>query len=122
MQKLLKELSSYLQSQFSVKNIEKSGSTLPKQLFSRFNDIVDNMDNGKVTALALLDLSAAFDTIDHLILLQRLQRYFGISGPVLQWFKSYFSDIKVLTYLAHYPAHNTFHLECRKDPSLALFC
>ena len=29
------------------------------------NDIVDNMDNGKVTALTLLDLSAAFDTIDH---------------------------------------------------------
>ena len=56
------------------------------------NDIVDNMDNGKVTALTLLDLSAAFDTIDHLILLQRLHRYFGISGPALRWFKSYFSD------------------------------
>ena len=56
------------------------------------NDIVDNMDHGKVTALALLDLSAAFDTIDHLILLQRLRRYFGVSGPALQWFKSYFSD------------------------------
>ena len=56
------------------------------------NDIVDNMDNGKVTALTLLDLSAAFDTIDHLILLQRLHRHFGISGPALWWFKSYFSD------------------------------
>ena len=33
------------------------------------NDIGDNMDNGKVTALASLNLSAAFDTIDHLILL-----------------------------------------------------
>ena len=50
------------------------------------------MDNGKVTAVTLLDLSAAFDTIDHLILLQRLHRYFGISGPALWWFKSYFSD------------------------------
>ena len=50
------------------------------------------MDNGKVTALTLLDLSAAFDTIDNLILLQRLHRYFGISGPARQWFKSYFSD------------------------------
>ena len=56
------------------------------------NDIVDNIDNGKVTALTLLDLSAAFNTIDHLILLQRLHRHFGISGPALRWFKSYFSD------------------------------
>ena len=57
------------------------------------NGIVDNMVNGKVTALTLLDLSAAFDTIDHLILLQRLHIYFGISGPALRSFKSYFSDI-----------------------------
>ena len=50
------------------------------------------MDNGKVTALTLLDLSAAFDTIDHSFLLQRLHRYFGISGPALRWFKSFLSD------------------------------
>ena len=43
----------------------------------------------KVTALTLLDLSAAFNTIDHLILLQRLHRQFG---PALRWFKTYFSD------------------------------
>ena len=56
------------------------------------NDIVDNTDNGKVTALTLLDISAAFDKIDHLILLQRLHRHVGISGTGLRWFKSYFSD------------------------------
>ena len=55
------------------------------------NDIVDNMDNGKVTALTLLDLSTNFDEIDRLILLQRLHRHFGISGTALRWFKSYFS-------------------------------
>ena len=62
------------------------------ELHKIHNDIVDNMDNGKVTALTLLDLSAAFDTIDHLIPIQRLHRYFGISGPALRWFKSYFAD------------------------------
>ena len=81
------------------------------------NDIVDNMDSSKVTALTLLDLSAAFDTTGHLILLQLLHRHFGISGTALRWFKSYFSDChKALTHLAHYLVHNTFH------SSLALFC
>ena len=56
------------------------------------NDRICNMDNGKVTALTLLDLSAAFDTIDHATLLERLHGHFGNSGTVFQWFKSYISN------------------------------
>ena len=56
------------------------------------NDIICNMVNGKVTALTLLDLSAAFDTIDHSTLLERLHAHFGISGTVFQWFKTYISN------------------------------
>ena len=47
------------------------------------------MDAGKVTAQTLLDLSAAFDTIDHTILLRRPDDWFGATGKALNWFKSY---------------------------------
>ena len=47
------------------------------------------MDAGKVTALILLDLSAASDTIDHTTLLTRLGDWFAVTGKALNWFKSH---------------------------------
>ena len=44
------------------------------------NDIIISMDKGEVTVLTLLDLSAAFDTIDHATLTDRLYDWYGISG------------------------------------------
>lgn len=58
------------------------------------NDIRLNTDAGKVSVLVLLDLSAAFDTVDHEILSQRLEDWVGISGTALNWLKSYLEDRK----------------------------
>ena len=53
------------------------------------NNIVRATDSGQVSALVLIDLSAAFDTVDHGTLLEVLSLRFGITGSVLEWFKSY---------------------------------
>ena len=53
------------------------------------NDILSSTDDGRVTAMTLLDLSATLDTIDHTILLRILDNWFGVSGKALDWFKSY---------------------------------
>ena len=49
-------------------------------------------DRGEVSILTLLDPSAAFDTIDHDILLRRLELNFGLDGVVLSWFRSYLTE------------------------------
>ena len=46
-------------------------------------------DQQQVTLLVLMDMSAAFDTVDHAILLQRLESSFGVSGVVLSWPSSF---------------------------------
>ena len=56
------------------------------------SDLLHAVDQGDVAVLVLLDLSAAFDTVDHEILLHRLEVSFGISGPVIEWFRSYLTD------------------------------
>ena len=62
-----------------------------KALVKVTNDIPLNMNSQRVTLLVLLDLRAAFDTVDHAILLKRLTADFGIGGKVLEWFSSYLS-------------------------------
>ena len=58
-------------------------------LLKILNNILAPMDAGKVTALTLLNLSAAFNTIDHTILLIRFDDWFGVTGKALNWFESY---------------------------------
>ena len=56
------------------------------------NDIIRSIAEKEVTLLILLDLSAAFDTVDHTILLDRVKNQMGITGDVHRWLCSYLSD------------------------------
>jgi len=53
------------------------------------SDALTAADNRELTLLAMLDLSAAFDCVGHSILLQQLQRNFGLTGVVLRWLTSF---------------------------------
>jgi len=55
-------------------------------------DILLAVDAGDLSALVLLDLSAAFETIDRTIILHRLDSSYQIMGSVQQWFQSYLSN------------------------------
>jgi len=54
-----------------------------------YNDLLLAPDNGDVSALCLLDLTAAFDTVDNDMMMLKLERQFGLRGVVLDWFRSY---------------------------------
>lgn len=53
------------------------------------NDLLDGMEHQEVIALIAVDLSAAFDTVDHSILLDVLECQYGLCGTALQWVDSY---------------------------------
>ena len=58
-------------------------------LIKPIDDIGSALDDKLEVLLVLIDLSSAFDTVDHQILINRLRVKFGISGLVLAWFESY---------------------------------
>ena len=70
--------------------------------------LINATGSQKLCCLCLLYLSAAFDTIDHNILITRLSSWFGIYGSVLNWFKSYLTS-------------RSFRVKCDKDFSSSIF-
>lgn len=61
-------------------------------LVRMFNDLSISSANGDISLILFLDLSAAFDTVDHQLLLERLKYRFNMSGVVLKWFNSYITE------------------------------
>lgn len=75
------------------------------------SDILMSMNNQEITLLVLLDLTAAFDTINHKILLNVLENNFGIIGSAHDWFASYLSDQKQSVQINNWSSDD-FNLSC----------
>ena len=73
----------------NLQSAYRPGLSVETALVRVTNDIRIALDKKQMVILVLLDLSAAFDTVDHELLLMRMSHRFGISGNVLKWFRSY---------------------------------
>lgn len=72
------------------------------------NDISMALDNYIDVVFVMLDLSSAFNTIEHDILIHRLQTRYGITGTAVEWIKSYLTNRSYSTVINH----------CQSDPSV----
>ena len=84
------------------------------------NDLILAMCRGEVTSLILLDLSAAFDTVDHSILLTRLQNWFSLDYLFLDWFlsnlSSHFQAVSINDFISAFST-----LSCGDTPEFRTF-
>src|SRR6218665_2162672 len=70
----------------------REGHSTETLLLRLLSDIYEAVDCSQLTLLALFDVSAAFDTVDHKILLKRLNVSFGFSGTLLLWLRSFLTE------------------------------
>ena len=90
----LSQVSSYLNSHNHYNTCQSAyrpGHSTETALLKIVNDLFLSLNKGNIFVLALLDFSSAFDTIDHPILVHRLNKI-GFTDTVLQWFSSYLND------------------------------
>lgn len=70
----------------------KEGHSVETAILRIHNDITMALDRNEATLLILIDISAAFDTIDREVLLARMQSHLGVEGLALSWFRSYLTN------------------------------
>ena len=72
-----------------MQSVYRSGHSTETALLKVKTDLLHAIDHQVVVCLILVDLSLAFDTADHCMLLGRLEVYFGIKETVFEWIRSY---------------------------------
>ena len=77
---------------YQITNQHTGSYSCKTVLIKLMNDLLWNMENSKVTAFVAIDPSAAFDTIDHRILVDALQHCFGVIGEARKWIESCLSQ------------------------------
>jgi len=70
----------------------RTGHSTETALLELLNDVFTAGDDRRFTVIIGLDISAAFDTISHAVMLHRRQTVFGLSSVVLDWVRSYLAD------------------------------
>ena len=91
-QRLLKRPFQHGLTNIYLQSANKSGHNTETALLLVKNDIVLAVDKKQAVVVVLLDLSVAFDTVDHAVLLSRLESMFGVKKLVLKWFWSYLTQ------------------------------
>ena len=89
---VLEQLNTYLTTNVLLNKHQsgyRAGHSCETLLMGMFDDLLQEVDKGNVIGLFLLDMSAAFDTVDHGKLKEVLERRFGVCGSALKWFSSY---------------------------------
>ena len=93
---MAKQLVSYLKDNGLLPDLQsayKVNHSTETAVLKVLSDILLALDSGDVGTLVMLDLSAAFDSVDHVTLLKRLKTSYGLRGNVIQWFASYLSGL-----------------------------
>jgi len=84
------------------------------------NDLVRAIDNRHISLLVLLDLSAAFDTVDHDILLSVLEHRFAVHGTALDWFRSYLRE-RTQSFVFAGKQTMAYHVDCSVPQGSVLY-
>ena len=107
-----KAVQAQLQKHFDKKSLLPNHQSAYRQHYSTETTLLNMCDNilkkhGKCTSMVCLDLNAAFDTVNHNILLGILNSYFGISDHALAWISSYLSKRKFLVQIGQLTSKTT---------------